>query len=60
MPTYDYECDACKHKWELIQSIKAKPVKACPKCLEDKARRLISLGTFILKGKGWAEDGYTK
>jgi predicted nucleic acid-binding Zn ribbon protein len=27
MPTYDYECDSCHHRYELYQSITAKPTK---------------------------------
>ncbi len=32
MPTYDYVCDACKHEFELFQSIKEDPKKQCPSC----------------------------
>ncbi len=48
MPTYDYECQACKHQWEEFQSIKAKPTKKCPECGKNKAQRLISGGGAIL------------
>ena len=30
MPTYDYECEACGHQFELFQSIKAEPEEAMP------------------------------
>jgi len=61
MPTYDYVCDACGHRWESIQNIKDAPEKECPKCKEEKAKRLISGGSsFILKGGGWAVDGYSR
>ena len=32
MPTYDYQCRACGHEWELFQSMNDSPVKSCPKC----------------------------
>ena len=32
MPTYDYECDACGHEFELFQSIMEPVQKKCPKC----------------------------
>ena len=32
MPTYEYECRNCHHKFELYQSITAKPITRCPKC----------------------------
>src|ERR1700724_541533 len=41
MPTYDYVCEACDHKFELIQSIKADAIKKCPECGKNKLRRLI-------------------
>jgi len=54
MPTYDYECDACEHKFEVFQSITAEPINKCPKCGKKKARRLISAGAgLIFKGSGF-------
>jgi putative FmdB family regulatory protein len=54
MPTYDYECDACGHKFELFQSIKAGPIRKCPACKKLKARRLIGIGAgVIFKGSGF-------
>lgn len=61
MPTYEYQCKACKATWEADQSIKADPLKDCPECGKPEAQRLISGGTgFQLNGKGWASDGYCK
>lgn len=48
MPTYDYQCDGCGHRWELFQSIKADPERTCPKCHKKKARRLVGMGAGIL------------
>ena len=41
MPTYDYVCDACEHKFELFQSIKDDPIRKCPECKKLKLRRLF-------------------
>lgn len=30
----------------------------CPSCGKDKPKKLISKGSFILKGDGWYKDGY--
>ena len=60
MPTYDYGCEACGESWELEQRITEDPIKKCPKCGKMKARRLISGGSFILKGSGWYADLYHK
>ncbi len=59
MPTYEYECKACGHRWELVQRITEDPVKTCPKCDAPQAKRLISQGNFILKGGGWYADLYS-
>jgi putative FmdB family regulatory protein len=59
MPTYDYVCDACGHKYELFQSMTAKPVKKCPSCGKAKARRLIGAGAgLIFKGAGFYITDY--
>jgi putative FmdB family regulatory protein len=59
MPTYDYICTSCQNKWELEQRIVEDPIKKCPKCGKNTAKRQISSGAgFILKGGGWYADGY--
>ncbi len=66
MPTYDYECGACGHRYEMFQSITAKPVKKCPKCGRQTAKRLIGTGGgIIFKGSGfyatdYRSEGYKK
>ena len=59
MPTYDYRCDNCDHEFERQQRITEKPLKKCPSCGKDKARRMIAGGGFILKGGGWESDLYS-
>jgi putative FmdB family regulatory protein len=59
MPTYDYECAACGHRFELFQSITAKPQKSCPSCHRPKAKRLIGTGAgLIFKGSGFYITDY--
>ena len=59
MPTYEYECDACHQKFELVQSIKANPIKKCSQCGKLKARRLMGTGGGILfKGSGFYQTDY--
>jgi putative FmdB family regulatory protein len=60
MPTYEYECKSCGHRFEKSQSITAAPVKTCPKC-RTKVHRLISSGSgFIFKGSGFYATDYRK
>ena len=59
MPTYDYVCRNCEHKWELFQSIKSNPVRKCPGCGRLKAKRMIGSGAGILfKGSGFYQTDY--
>jgi len=59
MPTYEYECGACGHTFELFQPITAKPIKRCPECGKPRARRLIGTGAgIIFKGSGFYETDY--
>ena len=58
MPTYDYECRKCGHRFEKFQSIKDNPLKKCPKC-SGKVQRLIGTGAGILfKGSGFYQTDY--
>ncbi len=59
MPTYDYQCDACGHAFELYQSILAEPEKKCPSCKKLKLRRLIGTGAAVVfKGSGFYQTDY--
>ena len=59
MPTYDYECGACGHRFELFQSITARAVRKCPACGELKVRRLIGPGAgIIFRGSGFYQTDY--
>ena len=44
MPTYEYACTSCGNGWEEIQKISEDPLKVCPKCGQETAKRMISGG----------------
>ncbi len=59
MPTYDYECDACGHSFELFQSITEPVQRKCPECSKKKLRRLFGTGAAIVfKGSGFYQTDY--
>src|ERR1700712_2656815 len=59
MPTYDYECEAWGHEFELFQSIMEPVQKKCPKCGKLKLRRLFGTGAAVIfKGSGFYETDY--
>ena len=58
MPTYEYECTKCGHLFETVQSIKAEPLKKCPKC-KGRVKRVLGLGGGLLfKGSGFYTTDY--
>ncbi len=59
MPTYDYECDACGHKFELFQPINDPIKRKCPGCKKNKLRRLFGTGAAVMfKGSGFYQTDY--
>jgi len=60
MPTYEYECQDCGHRFEMFQSMMEDPYKICPAC-KGKVKRLISSGAgLIFKGSGFYITDYKK
>jgi putative FmdB family regulatory protein len=61
MPTYQYECSACGHEFEELQSMTDPKLTKCPKCGKKKLARLIGSGAgMIFKGSGFYETDYKK
>jgi putative FmdB family regulatory protein len=59
MPLYEYECDACGHRFEVIQKFSDAPVDRCPAC-GSSVHKLQSAPAFHLKGTGWYATDYAK
>jgi putative FmdB family regulatory protein len=60
MPTYDYECSSCGHRFEVSQKITDEHLDKCPKCSK-KIKRLIGSGSgIIFKGSGFYATDYRK
>ena len=59
MPLREYQCDACGHRFEVIQKMSDPPLDACPKCGEI-LRKLQAAPAFHLKGSGWYATDYAK
>lgn len=69
MPVYVYECRICGVQVEKQFSIVDAPKEiylahGTGKCdeslVEPVMKRIIAPTSFILKGPGWAKDGYSK
>jgi len=54
MPTYDYECRQCGHRFDQFQNMSDDPLSVCPSCGEDALKRLVGGGIgVIFKGSGF-------
>jgi putative FmdB family regulatory protein len=59
MPLYEYECDACAHRFEVIQKFSDPPADTCPSC-GGTVRRLLSSPAIQFKGSGWYITDYAR
>ncbi|MBI2816385.1 MAG: zinc ribbon domain-containing protein [Acidobacteria bacterium] len=59
MPLYEYECSACKHRFEVLQKFSDDPVKGCSRC-NAPVHRLLSSPAIQFKGTGWYVTDYAK
>ncbi|HFE52978.1 MAG TPA: hypothetical protein ENK07_06020 [Bacteroidetes bacterium] len=58
MPTYEYRCTECGHRFEVFQMISDPPVDQCPVC-GGRVEKLISAGAGLLfKGSGFYITDY--
>jgi putative FmdB family regulatory protein len=66
MPTYEYTCEKCDHQFDVVQSMKDKPLTVCPreKCKlkkwgKGKVKKMIGSGAgLIFKGSGFYITDY--
>jgi putative FmdB family regulatory protein len=59
MPLYEYECDACSHRFERIRKFSDPPLDTCPSC-GGTVRKLLSSPAIQFKGSGWYITDYAK
>ena len=53
MPLYEYRCDACEHRFEVIQKYSDEPIAVCPSCGQGPVEKLLSSPAIQFKGTGW-------
>ena len=58
MPIYEYQCEECGHKLEVMQRMSEDPLKTCPSCAEGTLKKLVSKAGFRLTGTGWYETDF--
>lgn len=52
MPTYEYLCESCGHRFEVLQHIADAPLTTCPNCSGHIHRVLFPAG-IVFKGAGF-------
>ncbi len=57
MPTYEYECSDCGHRFEAFQSITASPISECEACGGNVRRVVFPVG-IVFKGSGFHVNDY--
>lgn len=60
MPLYEYECEACGQRFEVIQKFSDAPVDTCRQCGKGPVRRLLSSPAIQFKGTGWYITDYSQ
>ena len=59
MPLYEYECDACGGRFEVIQKF-SETTEQCRRCGKGPVRRLTSSPAIQFKGTGWYVTDYAQ
>lgn len=52
MPTYQYACTACDHRFDAVQAFSDASLTECPEC-EGKLRKLYGSVGVVFKGSGF-------
>jgi putative FmdB family regulatory protein len=60
VPLYEYQCDACSCRFEVIQKFSDPPVDVCKECGKGPVQRLPSSPAIQFKGSGWYITDYAK
>jgi putative FmdB family regulatory protein len=59
MPLYEYQCDTCGHRFEVIQKFSDGPIETCPTC-GGAVGKLLSSPAIQFKGSGWYITDYAR
>jgi len=60
MPLYEYQCESCGHRFEVIQKFSDDLVSVCPNCGKGPVVKLLSSPAIQFKGSGWYITDYAR
>lgn len=59
MPIYEYFCEKCHAKEEILQKFDEAAPEYCPQCnAKGSLKKVVTSSSFHLKGGGWYKDLY--
>jgi putative FmdB family regulatory protein len=58
MPLYEYECDDCGERFEMIRKFSDPPLEECRSCGKGPVTKLVSSPAIQFKGEGWYVTDY--
>jgi putative FmdB family regulatory protein len=60
MPLYEYQCEACGKRFEVIRKFSDPPLETCALCGKGPVQRLFSSPAIQFKGSGWYITDYAQ
>jgi putative FmdB family regulatory protein len=60
MPLYEYICQKCGRKTEVLQGMKQGPLRTCPHCGGKKLKKAFSAPAIQFKGSGFYITDYAR
>jgi putative FmdB family regulatory protein len=60
MPLYEYQCESCGKRFELIRKFSDPPLETCTLCGKGPVQRLLSSPAIQFKGSGWYITDYSQ
>jgi putative FmdB family regulatory protein len=60
MPLYEYRCESCGHRFEVIQKFSDALIAVCPKCGAGPVVKLLSSPAIQFKGSGFYITDYAR
>ena len=60
MPLYEYRCEACQQRFEVIRKFSDPELEVCTRCGKGPVQRLMSSPAIQFKGSGWYITDYSQ
>jgi putative FmdB family regulatory protein len=58
MPIYEFQCNACGHRFDELMRLSDPDPAACPACGAAQVQRQVTAPSFRLAGAGWYETDF--